>query len=408
MTKNSYTIKDLFNIESCTRCGHCSTLCSAYNAATDLEITPAKKIELLRKKIKKDTIWGKFLGKKYFTEKDLEKLQKAAFQCTLCSKCEVDCPVNIDLHNLWISLRDDLAKERKVPQSLVFLRDRLKKSYNISFDTNEGRAKWLEALPEAKENNYIKDKADIIYFVGCVSSFSPRVFKIPRSVIQIFNIAKVDFGLLGDDEWCCGFPLLSAGFKKDFIDFANHNIEKVNSTGAKYLITSCPSCYHMWTHTYKELNLGIKMNFEVLHLVEYLYKLALNRELKLKPVNSVVTYHDPCDLGRNSGIYDQPRNLIKMVPKVKFVELEESKENATCCGGGGNLEAVDPKLSEKIAKLKAKQIIQTGADIVVTACQQCVRTIASALKKEGSKIKSMDISEFILMSILTPISTIQI
>jgi heterodisulfide reductase subunit D len=394
-----FTVKQLLNIEACTRCGLCTDMCSAYNASGDLSVSPAKKIELLRKKIRSKTILGKLMGKKAFTENDMKNLVKAAYECTLCSRCEVNCPVNIDLQKLWISLRAELANTENGPEILNMLKERLEKSHNISFDTNEGRAEWISQVSGIPENKYIKEKADVIYFVGCVSSFSPRVFKIPRSVVQILKAAKVDFGLLGDEEWCCGFPLLSSGFKKDFLDFAKHNIERINASGSKYLITSCPSCYHMWKHTYPELPLDIKMNFEVLHIVQYFYLLAREGKLELNPINQKVTYHDPCDLGRNSGIYEEPRELIKMIPGITFIEMENNRINATCCGGGGNVEAVDKELSENIAGVKAKEIIKTGADIVVTSCQQCVRTIQQSLKKENSKIKVMDISELILMSI---------
>ncbi|MBM3706116.1 MAG: (Fe-S)-binding protein, partial [Actinobacteria bacterium] len=249
---------------------------------------------------------------------------------------------------------------------------------------------------------YVREKAEVIYFVGCVSSFSPRVFKIPRSVVQVLRLARVDFGLLGDEEWCCGFPLLSSGFRKDFQEFAEHNIERVNRTGAEYLVTSCPSCYHMWSHIYRNLHVGQKMNFTVMHEVQYMYKLVSDGKLKLNPLDLTVTYHDPCDLGRSSGVYEEPRKLIRSIPQVKFIELENSGQFTTCCGGGGNVEAVDSKLSEDIGAVKAREIIRSGADILVTACQQCVRTILQALKKEGSKIKVMDISELLLMSALPP------
>ncbi|MCL5071374.1 MAG: heterodisulfide reductase-related iron-sulfur binding cluster, partial [Actinobacteria bacterium] len=111
------------------------------------------------------------------------------------------------------------------------------------------------------------------------------------------------------------------------------------------------------------------------------------------------TYHDPCDLGRNSGIFEEPRKLIGMIPGARLVELENTKEYSICCGGGGNLEATDSKLAENIGKIKAGEIIKTEADIAVTACPQCVRTIARALKKENSKVKVMDISELVLMSL---------
>jgi heterodisulfide reductase subunit D len=399
MGTNKYSARQLFNVEACTRCGQCTVLCTAYNANNDLKVSPAKKIELLRKRIRSKTFWGRMLGKKYFSDRDFDELARAAYACTLCSRCEVQCPINIDLQKLWMSLRADLADEGKVPEVLNMLKERLVSSRNISFDTNEGRADWVNQVPDIPEDRYIKEKAEVIYFVGCVSSFSPRVFKIPRSVVQIFKLAKVDFGLLGDKEWCCGFPLLSSGYKTEFLEFAKHNIEKINNTGAKFLVTSCPSCYHMWSHIYTAADTSTKMNFKVLHLVQYLYKLALDKEIKLYPINAKTTYHDPCDLGRNSGIYEEPRKLIKLIPGVKFVELSNNHEDAVCCGGGGNVEAVDKQLSEDIAAMKAKAIIETNADIVVTACQQCVRTIMAGLKKENSKIKVMDISELVLMSV---------
>jgi heterodisulfide reductase subunit D len=399
-SKNSFTARQLLNIEACTRCGQCTDLCCAYNASNDLWISPAKKMELLRKKVRSGTLFGKLFGRLSFSDKDMDILARAAYECTLCARCEVDCPVNIDLQKLWISLRSSLTDDSRAPQALAMLKERLDKSHNISFDTNEGRAEWISQVADIGENKYVKEKAQVIYFVGCVSSFSPRVFKIPRSIVKIFKTAKVDFGLLGDEEWCCGFPLLSSGFKQDFVEFAKHNIEKVNSAGAKYLVTSCPSCFHMWKHIYHELPLdNVKANFEVLHTVQYIYKLAQDYRLRLKPINQKVTYHDPCDLGRNSGIYDEPRKLIRMIPGITFVELEKNKIDAICCGGGGNVEAVNKQLSESIAQLKAREIIKTGADIVVTSCQQCVRTILQALKKENSKIKTMDISELVLASI---------
>jgi heterodisulfide reductase subunit D len=400
MKLDKFTVKQLAEIDACTRCGNCLDLCSAYTGSNDVLISPKKKMEKLKKLI--DTEYGllsRIFGKKKISQKEIEAISKAAFACTMCSRCEVNCHIAIKLQDLWLKLREILIEDGSYPEVLDMVRKRLKKSRNISFDTNEGRVDWIAQLEDIPENKFVKEKAEVIYFVGCVSSFSPRVFKIPRSVIQILKAANIDFGLLGDEEWCCGFPLLSSGFKKDFLEFAKHNIEKVNRTGAKYLVTSCPSCFHMWKNLYKKLELGVEMNFEVMHEVQYIYKLAREGKLKLNTLNVRVTYHDPCDLGRNSKIYDEPRNLIKLIPGIEFIELENVKEYATCCGGGGNVEAIDVKLSEDIARIKAKEIIKIGVDIVVTACQQCVRTIMQALKKENSKIKVMDISELVLASI---------
>jgi len=399
MRLDKLKIKQLAEIDACTRCGNCLDLCSAYQGSKDVSISPKKKMEKLKNAVSKEYgLLSKILKRK-LTGDEIEAISHAAFACTMCSRCEVDCHINIKLQDLWLKLREIMVDEGQYPEIMNMMRERLKKARNVSFDTNEGRTDWIKPVPEIPENKYIKQKAEVIYFVGCVSSFSPRTFKIPRSIVQILQSAKVDFGLLGDDEWCCGFPLMSSGFAKDFEEFAAHNIERVNSTGAKVLVTSCPSCYHMWSHTYPDAVKDIKMNFKVMHMVQYLYMLVKDGKIELNPLDSKVTYHDPCDLGRNSGIYDAPRDLIKMIPGVEFIELENIREYATCCGGGGNVESIDTELSSNIASIKAKEIMATGADIVTTACQQCVRTIATGLKKEKSKIKAMDISQLILDSI---------
>jgi len=399
MRLDKLKIKQLAEIDACTRCGNCLDMCSAYQGSKDVSISPKKKMEKLKSAVSKEYgLLSKILKRK-LTQDEIVAISHAAFACTMCSRCEVDCHINIKLQDLWLKLREIMVDEGQYPEIMNIMRERLKKARNVSFDTNEGRTDWIKPVPEVPDNMYVKQKAEVIYFVGCVSSFSPRTFKIPRSVIQILQSAKVDFGLLGDDEWCCGFPLMSSGFAKDFEEFAAHNIERVNKTGARVLITSCPSCYHMWSHVYTGAVKDVKMNFKVLHLVQYLHTLVEEGKIKLNPVEKKITYHDPCDLGRNSGIYDEPRELIKMIPGIEFVELENYREYATCCGGGGNVESIDTELSSNIASIKAKEIIATGADIVTTSCQQCIRTIATALKKEKSKIKAMDISQLVLDSI---------
>lgn len=399
MKLDKLSVKQIIELDACTRCGNCLDLCSAYLGSGDVSISPKKKMEKLKNAVNKEYGLISRLLKRKPTEKEIEAISHAAFACTMCSRCEVDCHIDIKLQDIWLKLREIMVEEGKYPEVMDMMRDRLKKSRNVSFDTNEGRTDWIKPVPDIPEDRYIKKNAEVIYFVGCVSSFSPRTFKIPRAIVQIFQKADIDFALLGDEEWCCGFPLMSSGFSKDFIEFGEHNIDRVNKTGAKYLVTSCPSCYHMWSHVYPEKLKNIKMDFKVLHAVQYLYMLIEEGKIKLNPVNKKVTYHDPCDLGRNSGIYDEPRKIIGSIPGVDFVELEYSREYATCCGGGGNVESTDAGLSSNIAALKAREIVKTEADIIATSCQQCVRTIATALKKEKSKIKAMDLIQLVLESI---------
>jgi heterodisulfide reductase subunit D len=398
MKLDKLDVKQFAELDACTRCGNCLDLCSAYLGSKDVSISPKKKMEKLKNAVNKEYGLLSRLLKRKMTKEETEAISHAAFACTMCSRCEVDCHINIKLQDIWLKLREILVDEGQYPKALDMMRDRLKKSRNVSFDTNEGRTDWIKPVPDVPGDRFIRESAEVIYFVGCVSSFSPRTFKIPRSVVQIFQKADIDFALLGDEEWCCGFPLMSSGFAKDFIEFAEHNIERVNNSGAKYLVTSCPSCYHMWNHVYPEKIKDTRMNFKVLHAVQYFYMLVEEGRIELNPIDKKVTYHDPCDLGRNSGIYEEPRKLIKSIPGLEFIELENSGKYATCCGGGGNVESIDAGLSSNIASLKAHEIIKTGADIVVTSCQQCVRTIATALKKEKSKIKTMDLVQLVLKS----------
>ena len=239
-----------------------------------------------------------------------------------------------------------------------------------------------------------------------MSSFSPRSFSIPRAITEIFKRADVDFTLLGEDEWCCGFPLLSSGMTDAVTSLALHNIDMVAKKGAKLLVTSCPSCFHTWAHEYTELT-GVKPDFEIMHVSQYLLKLIKDGKIKLNDISAnqaatKVTYHDPCDLGRNSGIFEEPRQVIKSIPGIDFIELATNKLQANCCGGGGNIESLNPALSSKIADAKADEIFATKAEIAVSACQQCERTMNTALKrKKGEidyKVKVLDIAELVLQS----------
>lgn len=377
---------DLYN---CSRCGSCTAYCPVYKNTKDEAVAPRGKLSLIE---------AISQGKMEFTDKLSEKI----YTCTLCNYCNSECPSGVKITELFEEMRQDLIDSDKYPEALDFLKRRVGEAYNVTFDTNEGRADWTKQIPDSSPEDYIKDTAEVVYFVGCVSSFSPRTFSIPRSVVQILKGAGVDFTLLGDDEWCCGFPLLSSGMKGETKKLADHNIEAVKKKGAKILITSCPSCYHTWKHEYPGIS-DKKIDFEIMHLSQYMLKLIEDKKLKLKALDMRVTYHDPCDLGRNSEVYAEPRKVIESIPGIEFIELEANKNLANCCGGGGNLESLDAGLSGRIARSRAMEIIDADVDVLVSACQQCERTLVSALKKlkkeAKRKIKVWDIAELILASI---------
>jgi len=261
--------------------------------------------------------------------------------------------------------------------------------HNIIGEPSEDRAAWVQALGEPPKDMFQRGKAKVVYFTGCVASYFPMTKRIPQSLVQIFEKAGVDFTLLGGEEWCCGFPLIAAGMKEKAEALMKHNLQKVREKGAEKIVFACPSCYHTWREECKN-------EIEIFHSTQFIKRLIEEGKITFKEKKTKVTYHDPCDLGRASGIYDAPREILRAIPGVELVEMKGSREECNCCGGGGNLEMVRPDLSAAIAQAKIDEIKATGADMVITACQQCVRTIFSNARKKKIPITVMDISEFVL------------
>jgi heterodisulfide reductase subunit D len=268
------------------------------------------------------------------------------------------------------------------------IRENLEESHNVFAEDNEERADWVEDMRDAPDHGYIKDTAEVVYFTGCVASYFPLAQRIPIALAEILDVSGVDFTLLGEEEWCCGFPLLGAGSKDMLQAFVDHNVEAVKAKGAKKAIFACPSCYQMWREHYPG-------DIEIEHATQLLMDLVRAKRVPLKELTMTVTYHDPCDLGRGARVFDEPRDVIRSIPGLKFVELPRNRENCQCCGGGGNLEMIDAKLSTDIAKKKIEEVLSTGADAVVTSCQQCVRTMTTYVKRNKVPIEVMDITELV-------------
>ena len=367
----------------CARCGYCNAVCPAYNFNKNKweSASPRGKLTLVRDNLSKSP---EFINK--------------LFQCTLCGACKEVCQTDIDLTKLWLELRKESSPE--TIETLSRVNAMINETHNITDASNEERTRWTKRLRNVSQD-LIKEKADVCYFVGCVSSFFPATNVIPQSFVRIMDKAGINFTILGGEEWCCGFPQLAAGFTEDAKKQIIHNIEAINKTGAKTLVVTCPGCYRIFKEEYKEVigDENIKMNFNVLHSTEFIEKLISENKIKLsggKFKDNLLTYHDPCDLGRNSGIYEAPRKIIKSVPDISFKELPNNREEGVCCGGGGDLGMTNPDLSAEITRQKVMEIKETGADVVVSACQACLRNIRTAAMKEKEKFKVMDITEFVL------------
>jgi heterodisulfide reductase subunit D len=384
--------RHLLEIDACTRCGECLNSCPVYAEQGDEGFNPRGKIQNLKRFIRGQYgLWARIFGPKKLNEEDIIALSEKIFRCTLCGACDVACPVVINPKDLSIAIRETMVEMGHYPKAAENLKKNLLSDHNISADDNEDRAEWVEDLGEIPEHGFQKDRAEVVYFVGCVSSFFPMVQKIPQNFVQIMDKGGVDFTILGEGEWCCGFPLIGAGMSRELEKLKVHNLDKIKEVGAKSVVFSCPSCYRTWKELYDT-------DVELLHSSHLLERLIKEKKIPLKELNLTVTYHDPCDLGRNSGVYEPPREVLRMIPGVKLVELENNREKTVCCGGGGNVEMVDPELSARIAQKKIDEIQNTGADIIVTSCQQCVRTISTRARKQGIKLKVMDLTEIVMMA----------
>jgi heterodisulfide reductase subunit D len=389
MANQDYNVIQLLEMGACTSCRVCADVCPAVSASLDGELSAIFRMKGLNQILKgRSGLFRRLFRKKGPSEDQFKHFSNTVFRCTLCGNCQEVCPVGIHLKDLWLSLRQDLVHSESYPKKIDMIRENLEESRNVFAEDNEERAEWVEDMRDAPDHGYLKDRAEVVYFTGCVAAYFPLAQKIPIALAEIFDAGEVDFTLLGEEEWCCGFPMLGAGLKDMLQEFMDHNIEAVREKGANEVVFACPSCFQMWREYYPH-------EFEITHASQYLMRLVKEKRIPFKELPMTVTYHDPCDLGRGARVFDEPREVIRSIPGVKFVELPKNRENCQCCGGGGNLEMIDAKLSAEIARRKIEEVMSTGAEAVVTSCQQCVRTMMTYVRRNKVPLEVLDITQLI-------------
>ncbi len=374
---------------ACTNCQVCADVCPAVSASLDGQLSAIYRMKGLNQVLKgRGGFLSRLFGRKAPSSEEWKDFSNTVFRCTLCGNCQEVCPVGIHLKDLWLSLRQDMVHSGHYPKKIDMIRENLAEDHNVFAEDNEERAEWVEDMRDPPDDGYIREKADVVYFTGCTAAYFPVAQKIPMALVEILDRSNVDFTLLGEEEWCCGFPMLGAGLKDMFDAFKTHNLEALREKGAKEVLFACPSCYQMWREYYPG-------EFKISHATQFLTQLIRENRVPLQELDLTVTYHDPCDLGRGSREFEAPREVIRSIPGLRFVELPQTRENCQCCGGGGNLEMVDAKLSAQIAKRKIEEILSTGADAVVTSCQQCVRTMMTYVRRNKISLEVLDITQLV-------------
>ena len=199
---------------------------------------------------------------------------------------------------------------------------------------------------------------------------------------------------MGPKENCCGESIRKAGDEELFKRLAKENIKTFIDNGVKKILVSSPHCYHTFKNEYPEF----RVNFEIVHISQYLFELVNEGRLKFKKdYRKKVTYHDPCYLGRHNGIYDEPRDVLKKIPGLELNELVESRSDSLCCGGGGGRVWMETQKGERFSDLRIEQAIGVGAEVLATSCPYCITMLEDSRLTMGAseKIEVKDITEII-------------
>jgi len=368
-----------FNL--CTVCGTCRADCTIYKIKKLESLSPRSRI-ILAGLLAQNRI-------------DISpRVIEAYFTCTLCDMCHNKCPSGVDVPKIVKIIRNYLIQNKKAPKPITDLLNVIKNSKNIFNIDNEDRLAWTEEIEEII-NDKINKSAKIAFYIGCQGSFKGSIFPMPVSMVKILNKLKIDFTILGEEEWCCGNPIaLTGNLGDDFIQFAKHNIDKMNELGVEKILFTCPGCYRTWKFIYPQALKIKKLPFELIHSTEFIDDLIKQGKLNIENKYSKrIGYQDPCELGRMSGIFDPPRNILKSIPDIQFIELEDSRMNSACCGGGGLCKVTYNFLSEEIAKYKINMFKNSNVETIITSCPACFDNLSSVI---DDNIEIKDIHELIL------------
>ena len=308
--------------------------------------------------------------------------------CTTCAQCEAYCPRGVNIADVFRSLRTVAWENRNPEKGLPSLLWSIFWNDNPWSQPPTQRALWANKLGIPIFNS---QEHEVMLYIGCTSSYDQRAQKIASALVHILGGAGVEFGFLGEEEPCCGEAVLSVGHKHYFEEVAANTVKIFRERGVTQLVTISPHCYDVFRNHYPSL----LDDFQPLHYTQYLVNLITEGRLQFEQsLDLQVTFQDPCYLGRINEAYQAPREILKSIPGVELIEMENSAEDALCCGGGGGRMWLETPLGERFSDLRVEQAIQTGADILATACPFCVTCLEDSLKvRKNESFEVLDIAE---------------
>ena len=338
--------------------------------------------------------WGELLDTPITVRKMIHQAQLGLkpggllWFCTTCKVCESRCPREVGIVESLLAMRKIAFRNRLHPTEFDRLLWNVLEEGNPFGDPKSMRVNW------ARDMN-IKDASkgvDVLFYTGCAPSYDPRLQKVAKSLVAIFDSTGLDFGILGKKELCCGDSVRSTG-ENAFIDtLIEKNIKAFKSTGATKIVTISPHCYDMFLDVYNKYGLDI----EVVHYTQLIYELWTSGKIEFpNRLNKVTTYHDPCYLARYHGIYNESRSILDGVKDLEYVEMKDCKENTLCCGGGGGRMWLETEPGQRLSDLRIKQASETKASLLITSCPYCIQNFEDSKKMAGFDIEIMDLAEVV-------------
>ena len=389
---SDFTWKQLLDIDACTVCGRCTSVCPANMTGKPLD---PREIVLKLGEVAAATgtpaVSSTVVGDAAITvsaDRVFERIKpEELWACTTCRACDEICPVNIEIVDKILDMRRYLSlMESEFPSELGKTYVALENQGNPWGMAQQDRAAWTKHVDFDVKILEEGVTAEYLYWVGCAGSFDDRNQKVTISTARLLHEAGVDFAILGNKEKCSGDPARRSGNEYVFQQLALENIETLAGLGVHKIITQCPHCYNTLKNEYAQFG----ADFELIHHSELLNSLIKEGRLSAAGGDAKTTYHDPCYLGRYNDVYDAPRDVIGSV-----IEMERSGSSSFCCGAGGAQFWMEDKVGKKVNVERAQEALATGADEIAVACPFCFIMIDDAVKELGQEIPVRDISQIL-------------
>lgn len=322
------------------------------------------------------------------------------WDCTTCSTCYSRCPKQVNPMEAIIAMRSAFVEKGRVHPNVKTALESTFRNGNPLKLSREDRGLWAKDLnikPIAEKG------AEYLFYAGCTPSYDPRGQKTARALVQLLQSAGVDFGILGNDENCCASETRRLGELGLFEGMVEMNEEIFKELEITKMFTISPHCFNTFKNDYPKVGAQPKRSMQVQHYTQLLSGLLEGQRLKFSGTfPKKVTYHDPCYLGKHNGIFDEPRNVLMNIPGVELIEMDRSREKSLCCEGGGGrmwLEGTNP--GTRLAQMRVQEALETGAEILATACPFCLLTLEEAVKHLNAeeKIRVLDISEIAVQAL---------